>query len=165
MSPNDPGRTPHIPAALADAIALMETTARSERDIAATLQEIAAEDEGEAAARRRSLAGEAVRGAEEADKRCDQLALLARQWAEREDVRALQQLLDDAVRVLGTLARLQQAIADTFTSLSNQDGAALAAERQKLAATAAAAASDAREQARSLRELATASVARTHPHQ
>jgi hypothetical protein len=148
-----------IPPTVRVTMTLMETTASTERDIARTLQDMAAQDEGEAAARRRRLAEEAIQGARDADKRTEQLQQLARQWAEHAEVVTLHQLLAHAAQVLTDLARTEQGIADSFTSLASQDGSALAAQRRELAAAATAEARNARDRARDLRQLARTSAA------
>ncbi len=143
-----------VPAALTLAISLMNETARTEWDVAETLESLAAQAGVETAARRRRLARDATDGAQAALKRSDQLQQLARRWAEREDIRILQHLLQDAADGLTGLAHLEQSIADTFASLAGQDESGLAAERRQMAAAAAAQARSARDRAQDLRRLA-----------
>jgi len=154
-----------IPAALRTNLTLMETTASIERDIALTLDDMAAQAEGETAARRRRLAQDAVRGAQEADKRAEHLRQLAREWIEHAEVEALHQLLAHAAQLLGDLARTEQDIADAFTVLASQDGSALAAQRRQLAVAATADAQKARDHARDLHELARTSASRVQHQQ
>jgi len=142
---------------------LMEAIARTERDIAETLQHMATHSEGKKAARRRKLAEDAIQGAHEADKHREQLQQLADQWSEHASVVTLHQLLARAASVLTELARTEQDIADTFTSLARRDGSPLAAQRRQLAQAAAADAQYARDRARDLHQLARTSAASTRP--
>ena len=142
---------------------LMEAIARTERDIAGTLQHMATHSEGKKAARRRKLAEDAILGAHEADNRHEQLRRLAEQWSEHASVVTLHQLLAQAASVLTDLARTEQEIADTFTSLARRDGSPLAAQRRQLAQAAAADAQYARDRARDLHQLARTSAASTRP--
>jgi len=152
-----------FPATLRVTMTLMMAIARTERDIAETLQGMAAHSAGERAARRRKLAADAVEGAHEADKRREQLQQLAEQWSEHASVVTLHQLLAHAASVLTELARTEQDIADTFTSLARHDGSHLAAQRRQLAKAAAADAQYARNRARDLHQLARTSAASTRP--
>lgn len=152
-----------FPATLRVTMAQMEAIARTERDIAGTLQDLAAHSEGQKAARRRQLAADAIQGAHEADKRREQLQHLAVQWSEHADVVTLHQLLAQAAGVLTELARTEQGIADTFTSLAGLDGSPLAEQRRQLAQAAAADAQYARNRARDLHQLARTSAASTRP--
>jgi hypothetical protein len=159
------GREPPFPATLRVTMALMVTIARTERNVAETLQDMAARSKGKAAARRRKLAEEAIEGAHEAERRLAHLQDLAQRWDEHADVITLHQLLAHAASVLTDLARTEQEIADTFTSLASQDSSALAAQRRQLAAAAAADARNAQDRARDLHQLAQTSAARTRPEQ
>ena len=154
-----------FPATLRVTMALMVTIAHTERSVAETLQDMAAQGKGKAAARRRWLAEEAIQGAHEAERRLAHLQQLARQWDEHADVITLHQLLAHAGRVLTDLARTEQEIADTFNSLASQDSSALAAQRRQLAAAAAADARNAQDRARDLHQLAQTSAARPRPQQ
>jgi hypothetical protein len=148
---------------LARTVALMESTARVERDIAATLGVMAAPDGGEAAARRLALAQEAVRAAHEAVRHSEHLLRLATRWAEHEDIVTLHRLLSQAGHVLADLARTEQEIADTLTSLASRDGSDLAAQRRQAAEEAAAGAQRARDRAQALHRLAGAAAAQSRP--
>jgi len=142
---------------------LMEAIARTERDIAGTLQDMATHSKGKGAARRRKLAEDAIQGAHEADKRREQLQRLAEQWSEHANVVTLHQLLAQAASVLTELARTEQGIADTFTSLARHDGSPLAAQRRQLARAAEGDAQYARNRVRDLHQLARTSAASTRP--
>lgn len=148
-----------FPAALRLTITLMQTAASSERDIAETLRDLAAQAEGETAARRLRLAEDAVQGAQAAEKHGESLEQLAERWDEHADVAKLHRLLARAGQALTELARTQQEIADTFARLAGRDGSALAQERRRLATAAAAHARQARDQAGELRELIKSSAA------
>jgi hypothetical protein len=152
------------PAALRVTMTLMEAIARTERDIAETLQDMAAHSEGKKAARRRMLAGDAIQGAHEADKRREQLQQLAEQWSEHANLVTLHQLLAHAASVLTELAHTELDIADTFTSLARQDSSPLAAQRRELARAAAADAQNARNRAQDLHHLARTNAAGARPH-
>src|SRR5215471_9288429 len=152
-----------FPATIRVAMTLMEMIARTERDIAETLQHMAGHNAGKHAARRRKLARDAIQGAHEAETRHEQLRQLAEQWSEHASVVTLHQLLAQAASVLTDLARTEQDIADTFTSLARHDGSPLAAQRWQLAQAAAADAQYARDRARDLRQLARTSAASTRP--
>ena len=152
-----------FPATLRVTMTLMVAIARTERDIAETLQGLAAHSAGETAARRRKLAADAIQGAHEADKHREQLQQLAEQWSEHASVVTLHQLLARAASVLTELARTEQEIADTFTSLARHDGSPLAAQRRQLAIAAATDAQYARNRARDLNQLARTSAACTQP--
>jgi hypothetical protein len=157
------GEQAGFPATLRVTMTLMEAIARTERDIAGTLQHMATHSEGKKAARRRKLAEDAILGAHEADNRHEQLRRLAEQWSEHASVVTLHQLLAQAASVLTDLARTEQEIADTFTSLARRDGSPLAAQRRQLAQAAAADAQYARDRARDLHQLARTSAASTRP--
>ena len=152
-----------IPATLRVTMRLMEAIARTERDIAGTLLDMATHSKGKGAARRRKLAEDAIQGAHEADKRREQLQRLAEQWSEHANVVTLHQLLAQAASVLTELARTEQDIADTFTSLARHDGSPLAAQRRQLARAAEGDAQYARNRARDLHQLARTSAASTRP--
>ena len=152
-----------FPATLRVTMTLMAAIARTERDIAETLQGMAAHSKGEKAARRRKLAEDAIQGAHEADKHREQLQQLADQWSEHASVVTLHQLLAQAASVLTELARTEQDIADIFTSLARHDGSPLAAQRRQLAKAAAADAQYARNRARDLHQLARTSAASMRP--
>ena len=152
-----------IPATLRVTMRLMEAIARTERDIAGTLLDMATHSKGKGAARRRKLAEDAIQGAHEADKRREQLQRLAEQWSEHANVVTLHQLLAQAASVLTELARTEQGIADTFTSLARHDGSPLAAQRLQLARAAEGDAQYARNRARDLYQLARTSAASTRP--
>ncbi len=147
-----------VPSELTVTMTLMATAAQIERQIAKTLRSMAGHEEDKIAARRRRLAEDAIEGARQADKRHQHLQQLARQWAEHADEVTLHRLLAHAAHVLTDLARTEQDIADTFNSLAGQDGPALAAQRRRLAATAAANARAARARARDMRRLAKTSA-------
>lgn len=151
-----------FPAALRMTITLMHTAASAERNIAETLRDMAAQAEGETAAHRLRLAEDAVRGAQTAEKHGESLEQLAERWDEHADVVKLHRLLARAGQALTELARTQQEIADAFARLADRDGSALAQERRRLAAAAAAHARQARDQARELHELIRASAAGMH---
>ena len=157
------GEEAGFPATLRVTMTLMEAIARTERDMAGTLQDMAAHSEGKKAARRHKLAADAVQGAHEADKRREQLQQLAAHWSEHASVVTLHQLLAQAAGVLTELARTEQDIADTFASLARHDGSPLATQRRQLAVAAAADAQHARNRARDLRQLARTSAASTRP--
>src|SRR6516164_195283 len=148
-----------IPATLRVTMRLMEAIARTERDIAGTLLDMATHSKGKGAARRRKLAEDAIQGAHEADKRREQLQRLAEQWSEHANVVTLHQLLAQAASVLTELASTEEDIADTFTSLACHDGSPLAAQRRQLAKAAAGDAQYARNRARDLYQLARTSAA------
>jgi hypothetical protein len=150
-----------LSATLRLSMTLMEAIARTERDIAETLGDMATHTQGKTAARRRKLAKDAIQGAHEADKRREQLQRLAEQWSEHASVVTLHQLLAHAASVLTELARTEQDIADTFTGLAHHDGSPLAAQRRQLANAAAADAQNAHHRAQGLRQLAKASAANT----
>ena len=152
-----------FPATLRVTMRLMEAIARTERDIAGTLQDMATHSKGKGAARRRKLAEDAIQGAHEADKRREQLQRLAEQWSEHANVVTLHQLLAQAASVLTELARTEQDIADTFTSLARHDGSPLAAQRRQLARAAEGDAQYARNRVRDLHQLARTSAASTRP--
>ena len=152
-----------FPATLRVTMRLMEAIARTERDIAGTLHDMATHSKGKGAARRRTLAEDAIQGAYEADKRREQLRRLAEQWSEHASVVTLHQLLAQAASVLTELARTEQDIADTFTSLARHDGSPLAAQRRQLARAAEGDAQYARDRARDLHQLARTSAANTRP--
>jgi hypothetical protein len=152
-----------FPATLRVTMRLMEAIARTERDIAETLQDMVTHSEGKGAARRRKLAEDAIQGAHEADKRREQLQRLAEQWSEHASVVTLHQLLAQAASVLTELARTEQDIADTFISLARHDGSPLAAQRLQLARAAEGDAQYARNRARDLYQLARTSAASTRP--
>ena len=152
-----------FPATLRVTMRLMEAIARTERDIAETLQGMATHSEGRGAVRRRRLAEDAIQGAHEADKRREQLQRLAEQWSEHANVVTLHQLLAQAASVLTELARTEQGIADTFTSLARHDGSPLAAQRRQLARAAEGDAQYARNRVRDLHQLARTSAASTRP--
>jgi hypothetical protein len=152
-----------FPATLRVTMTLMMAIARTERDIAETLQGMAARSAGEKAARRRKLAADAIQGAHDADKHHEQLQQLAEQWSEHASVVTLHQLLARAASVLTELARTEQDIADTFTSLARHDSSPLAAQRRQLAIAAATDAQYARNRARDLHQLARTSAASTRP--
>ena len=152
-----------FPATLRVTMRLMEAIARTERDIAETLQGMATHSEGRGAVRRRRLAEDAIQGAHEADKRREQLERLAEQWSEHANVVTLHQLLAQAASVLTELASTEEDIADTFTSLACHDGSPLAAQRRQLAKAAAGDAQYARNRARDLYQLARTSAASTRP--
>src|SRR5215472_11254258 len=80
------GEEAGFPATLRVTMTLMEAIARTERDIAETLQDMAAHSESKKAARRRKLAEDAIQGAHEADKRREHLQRLAEQWSEHANV-------------------------------------------------------------------------------
>lgn len=157
------GEEAGFPATLRVTMTLMEAIARTEREIAGTLQDMTAHSEGEKAARRRKLAADAIQGAREADRRREQLQQLAEQWSEHASIVTLHQLLAQAASGLTELAGTEQDIADTFTSLARHDGSPLAAQRRQLAQAAAADAQYARNRARDLRQLASTSAAGTRP--
>ncbi len=157
------GEEAGFPATLRVTMTLLEAIARTERDIAETLQGMAAHSEGEKAAQRRKLAEDAIQGAREADMRREQLQQLAEQWSAHANVVTLHQLLAHAASVLTELARTEQDIADTFTSLARHDGSPLAAQRLQLAKAAVADAQNARNRARDLHQLARTSAASTRP--
>ena len=152
-----------FPATLRVTMRLMEAIARTERDIAETLQGMATHSESKGAARRRKLAEDAIQGAHEADKRREQLQRPAEQWSGHASVVTLHQLLAQAASVLTELARTEQDIADTFTSLARHDGSPLAAQRRQLARAAEDDAQYARNRARDLHQLARTSAATTRP--
>src|SRR5262249_40869101 len=158
------GEEAGFPATLRVTMTLMEAIARTERDIAETLQDMAAHSGGKKAARRHKLAEDAIQGAYEADKRREHLQRLAEQWSEHANVVTLHQLLAHAAGVVTELARTEQDIADTFTSLARYDDSPLAAQRRQLAKAAAADAQNARNRARDLHQLARTSAASTRPH-
>lgn len=147
-----------FPVTLRVSMTLMEGIARTERGIAGTLQDMAELSAGENAARRRKLASDAIQGALKADKCRERLQQLAEQWSEHANVVTLHQLLGHAASVLLELARTEQDIADTFTSLALHDGSPLAAQRRQLAGSAAANAQNARNRARDLHQLARIST-------
>src|SRR5215831_247716 len=153
-----------FPGTIRVAMTLMEEIARTERNIAETLQDMAAHSKGRHVARRRKLAEDAIQGAHEAHKRGEQLRQLAEQWSEHANVVTLRQLLAHAASVFTELARTEQDIADTFTSLARHDGSPLAAQRRQLANAAAADAQYARNQAHDLQQLASTSAAGTESH-
>jgi len=154
-----------FPATLRVTMRLMEVIAGTERDIAGTLQDMAVHSEGKKAARRRQLARDAIQGAHEAEHRREQLQRLAEQWSEHANVVTLHQLLAQAASVLTELARTEEDIADTFTSLASHDRSPLAAQRRQLARAAAGDAQYARDRARDLRQLARTSAAGPRPLQ
>jgi hypothetical protein len=141
----------------------METVVRTEKDMADTLRAIAGAEESEAAARRLRLAEEAIKGADEAAERGEQLRRLADRWATHADVAALFQLLYHAGTVLADLASTEEGIATELTSLAGQDGSDVADERRHLADEALAGAQRARDRAGALRRLAGTSAARAQP--
>lgn len=147
-----------MPGGFARAMALMEAVGRTEQDIADTLRVMAEEDESEAAARRLRLAGDAVKGAQEAAGHGEQLHQQADRWARRADVTALLRSLRRAGKVLADLARTEEDIAGTLTSLSSRSRPDQAAQLRHLAEQASAEAQRANDRARSLHDLA-ASVA------
>jgi len=157
------GERAGFPATIRMAMTLMEVIARTEQGIAETLQDMAVHSEGRHAARRRKLALDAIQGSHEADKRREQLRQLAEQWSEHANIVTLRQLLAHAASVLTDLARTEQDIADTFTSLARHDGSPLAAQRRQLAKAAAADAQYARNRAQDLHQLARTSAANTRP--
>jgi hypothetical protein len=144
-------------------IRLMDSVVRTEKDMADTLQVIAGADESETASRRLRLAEAAIKGAEEAAERSEQLRRLADRWATHADAAALFQLLYHAGAVLADLASTEENIATELTSLASKDGSGAADERRHLADEALAGAQRARDQAGALRRLAEASAARVQP--
>src|SRR5215831_4245303 len=122
-----------FPATIRVAMTLMEMIARTERDIAETLQHRAAHSAGKHAARPRRLARDAIQGAHEAETRHEQLRQLAEQWSEHASVVTLRHLLTHAASVLTELAHTEQDIADTLDDLARYDGSPLAAQRRQLA--------------------------------
>jgi len=131
----------HVSADLARSIALIEMVAQIEKDLAASLRSMAAQDGSEAAARRLRLAEEAIRGAEAAAERSAHLRQVARRWAEHADPVTLHPSLAHA------------------DGLARKDGPDLAAQRRHLADEAQAAARSAADRARALQQLAEASAA------
>jgi len=144
----------------ARAVALMETVARTEKDIAYTLRAMARLDGSEAAARRLRLAEGAVKGAREAAEHGERLRRLADRWARHAEVAALHQSLNHAGRVLADLASTEEDIAGILTKLASNDDSDLAEERRHLADEALAGARRARDRARALRRLAETSAAK-----
>lgn len=157
-------RSEHVltPAGFKRLIAVMETTARVESGLAETLHAMAAQDTGEAGARRLRLAEDAAQGAQAAVKHSERWQQHARWWAEHTDVAALDQALEQAGKALADLARAENGIADILTRLASRNGSDLAARRRRLAAQASAAARRARDRAQALRELATTDAATAH---
>ena len=152
-------RAPHedhalMPGDFARAMALMETVGRTEQGIADTLQAMAEEDGSEAAARRLRLAGDAIRGEQEAAEHAEQLHRQADRWARRADETALSRSLRHAGKVLVDLARTEKDIAGTLTSLASRSRPDQAAQLRQLAEEASAGAQRADDRARSLHDLA-----------
>ncbi len=144
-------------------MALMEAVGQTEQDISDTLQAMAEEDGSEAAARRLRLAGDAVKGAQEAAGHAEQLHQQADRWARHADVTALLRSLRHAGKVLADLARTEEDIAGTLTSLASRSRPDQAAQLRQLAEQASAEAQRANDRARSLHDLA-ASMARKDNH-
>jgi len=144
-------------------IRLMESVVRTEKDMADTLRVIAGADESEAASRRLRLAEAAIKGAEEAAERGEQLRRLADQWATHADLAALFQLLYHACAVLADLASTEEGIATELKSLASKEGSDVAEERRHLADEALAGARRARDRAGALRQLAQTSAASAQP--
>lgn len=151
------------PGDFARGMALMEAVGRTEQDIADTLRVMAEEDGSEAAARRLRLAGDAVKGAQEAAGHAEQLHRQADRWARHADVTALLRSLRHAGTVLADLARTEKDIAGTLTSLASRSRPDQAAQLRQLAEQASAEAQRADDRARSLHGLA-ASIARKNNH-
>ncbi len=152
-----------VPGDFARAMALMETVSQTEQDIADTLRVMAEMDGSEAAARRLRLAGDAVKGAQQAAEHAEQLHRQADRWARRADVIALLRSLRHAGEVLADLARTEKDIGDTLTSLASRSRPDEAAQLRQLAEQASAGAQRAEDRARSLHDLA-ASIARKDNH-
>lgn len=149
---------------VARSIAVMETAGRVESDLAETLRALAAQDRGEAAARRLSLAEDAVRGAQAAAETAECLRQQARRRAEHDDVVALRQALEQAATVLGDLARAANRIARVLADLAGRNGSELEPRQQELATAASAAAQHARDLAQTLHRLADTDQAETQVH-
>jgi hypothetical protein len=113
-------------------IRLMDSVVRTEKDMADTLRVIAGADESETASRRLRLAEAAIKGAEEAAERSEQLRRLADRWATHADAAALFQLLYHAGAVLADLASTEEGIATELTSLASKDGSAGSEANRKM---------------------------------
>jgi hypothetical protein len=149
--------------AFARTITLMETVSRTEEDVADTLRAMARAGGSEAAARRLSLAEEAIKGAHRAAGRGKQLQRMADCWARHSDLIALRRSLDHAGTVLADLASTEDDIAAELTRLASTDGTDLAEKWRHLADEAVAGAQRARDRARALRSLAETSAAGARP--
>jgi len=147
----------------AHSITLMETISRVENDLAETLRAMAAQDEGEVAARRLRLAEDAARGAQAAAKKSERLREQARHWAEHAGRVQLHQALDRAVAVLVDLDRAESNLADTLTNLASCSDPDLAVRWRQAAREASDAARQARDRAHVLRELTQADGSGTQP--
>lgn len=145
---------------LEQTVRVLEESAFVERDLAATLTAMAADDGSRAAARWLVIAKQATAGATAAAKRGEHLLNVARQRAEHADVIRLHHLLAHAAEVLADLAKTEQGIADAMTSLAARGGSDLAAQRRQAAVEAAAGAKRAHDRAQALHQLARTPAAR-----
>ena len=147
----------------AHSITLMDSISRVENDLAETLRAMAAQDQGEVAARRLRLAEDAAKGAQAAAKKSERLREQARHWAEHAGRVQLHQALDRAAAVLVDLDRVESNLADTLTDLAGCSDPDLAVRWQQAAGEACDAARQARGRAHVLRELAQTDGSGTQP--
>lgn len=147
---------------LAWTISLMDQTSEIETSIAETLRALAESGGSQAAARRLGLAEAATKAAQTAAEHGERLRRVVGQLAGHAEVAALRRSLDHADQLLADLARTENDIAGMLTGLADRGDPDRAARLRQPIQEALAAAQQAEDQARALRDL-SASLSRNGP--